>query len=162
LGTPTLEIVSNRLVVSTFDYSGAEGVSIHLGGARGWRGQFDPVDLLSANMGLQFTAKGMLGGALDQVLATSSIEGNNGKEYVMADFSPIGAQSAVVIVRGEGGELLQSYEIANAQRVDITSIFPALCTNGEVVTTFLGSDGAWYKAHRVGCNCIGTNCWIER
>ena len=149
------------LIISNLGPSGADGFHVNLGAVDSLVLNFQPFPTTMITDTI-FTATGPYGLDPDHLLGIAECSGGT-NPMVRADFSSIGALSVLAQVRDENHHLISSATLANNQWLDINSLFPPGCTNLTTVYTYWqGPDYSWWRFCKYGCNCIGTNCYVER
>ncbi|HWX21576.1 MAG TPA: hypothetical protein VN578_16865 [Candidatus Binatia bacterium] len=82
-----------------------------------------------------------------------------------ADFSSLGADHVILEVHDpDDDHLVYSNRFVNNALIPINILFPPPCTNyGKTSYTYgQTADHICYRFCIFGCNCLGTNCYIER
>ena len=150
------------MVVSNIGPSGSDGFHVDLGTADSLALNFDPYPNTDIT-GLVSTVTGPYAGDPNHVLGSSMYLGGP-NALVFADFSSLGATSMVARVFDDNHKILSSQTIANASSVGVNNLFPPGCTNptSTVCTITMGPGFTCWRFCRYGCNCLGTNCTIER
>ena len=150
------------MVVSNIGPSGTDGFHLDLGAVDSLALNFDPFPNTDIT-GMVATVTGPYAGDANHVLGTSIYHGGP-DPMVLADFSSIGATSMVARVYDEQHHTLSSQDIGNATWVGVNGLFPPGCTNptSTVCTITIGPGLTCWRFCRYGCNCLGTNCTIQR
>jgi len=131
LGAATLNVISNTLVVSNLGSSGNDGVQTALApNTLGWQAQWEPLDPepVVLPVGAAFAQKliGTGGAVTNGTLATMQLTKAGSGNYVMsADFSPLAATGATVLVYN-GADLVA--------QITVTPSGPGVFTNLGVTT----------------------------
>jgi hypothetical protein len=83
---------------------------------------------------------------------------------IRADFSSLGATAVILEVQDDDNHLISSNYLANASWLSVNSLFPQPCTNINTTTYsyWQTPDHICYRFCKYGCNCLGTNCYVER
>jgi hypothetical protein len=150
------------MVVSNIGSSGTDGFHVDVGLADSLALNFDPYPNTDIT-GLVSTVTGPYAGDPNHVLGTSMYRGGP-NAMVSADFSSLGATSIVERVFDDNHKTLSSQIMANGSSVTVNDLFPPGCTNptSTVCTITMGPGLTCWRFCRYGCNCLGTNCTIQR
>jgi hypothetical protein len=102
IGTATLDVKSDRLVVSNIGSSGQDGVSVDLGQAAAWDAHWQPLDPtgeLPVSASVQSEIFGAAGTTSNGLLGSWKMtKADAGRYEVTANFSPLGASSVTLEV----------------------------------------------------------------
>jgi hypothetical protein len=153
------------LVVSNLFTDSADGFSMNLGAADSAVMNFLPFSALAnCPTDLVTMATGTFGSDANHNMGSGAYFGGSNPMF-RVNFSSLGASSAILEVHdGDDNHLVYSNRFANDTLVSVNTIFPPPCSNYNttVYTYWQSPDGICYRFCRFGCDCSGTNCYIER
>jgi hypothetical protein len=171
IGSATLNVVNTgappyTLVISNLGAGGNDGAHLNLGSAEAIYFQYAPFTMFpphNYNTCVIHQATGPYDLALDHVLGIGTFFGGS-NAMIRADFASIGATQVLAQVMDESNHLIQAMIIPNASWINLNNVFPPPCSNYDktAYTYAQGPGFIWYRFCMYGCNCIGTNCYIER
>jgi hypothetical protein len=148
------------MVVSNLGPSGSDGFHVDLGAVDSVLLNFQPFPT-TYNTCVVAQVTGPYAAAANAVLGIGTYFGGT-NPMIRADFSSLNATSVVLEVRDENNHFLSATRYPNAAWINVNPLFPP-CTNTTTVYTYgQSADHICYRFCKFGCNCLGTNCWIER
>jgi hypothetical protein len=155
---------SGTLVLSNFSSGGTDGFQLYLGSADSALLNFQPFPT-TANCPTDFvtTAIGPYGSDPNHVLGVGTYLGGP-NPMISADFSSLGSSQLILEVHDENNHLVLSSTVPNNALIAVNNLFPPPCTNQNKTAYSYGQSagGICYRFCIFGCNCLGTNCYIER
>jgi hypothetical protein len=150
-------------VVSNVGTAGTDGFHLYLGTADSAQLNFQPfLTTVSCPTDFVAIATGPFLSDPNHVMGEGMYFGGSNPK-VSADFSTLGATAMILEVRDQDGKLILSNYLANGAAVNINNLFPPPCTNTTTVYSYGQTpDHICYRFCKYGCDCSGTNCYIER
>jgi hypothetical protein len=171
IGNATLNIINtgasqSSMVISNLGGGGNDGAHLNLGSVESALieyGPFSSLPPMNYNTCMVHQVFGPYGLDANHVLGIGTYLGGS-NAMIKADFASIGATQILAQVMDESNRLIQAMLIPNASWVNLNNVFPAPCSNYNKTsyTYAQGTGFIWYRFCMYGCNCLGTNCYIER
>jgi hypothetical protein len=153
------------VIVSNLFADSADGFSTDLGSFASAFLNFNPFgDTANCPNDYVATAIGPYGSDPQHVMGTGSYFGGS-NPMISADFSSLGASQVVLEVHdGTDNHLVLSNVVANGALIPVNGLFPPPCSNyNKTSYTYTQTpDHICLRFCIYGCNCLGTNCYIER
>jgi len=156
VGTNQFATISNLLS------SASDGFHLALGSADSALLNFEP-NSVNTLTDYVVSATGLYAGDPNHQMGTGMFI-NGDQPMILADFSSLGATSVILEVRDDDNHLISSNILANAAALNVNNLFPPPCTNINTTSYsyWQSPDHICYRFCKYGCNCLGTNCYIER